>query len=275
VLAFGVTPARAAPASAPAPKILSAFFGLDDGLPAEAAALCAPAPVLDGMPVVFRSKIAVNTLWPWDFAVITRSGLTLTPLCATTAPANQESEDRTVLVIGELGEHDTDPPVLVKVIGDLRDEAGHSLRGAEARVPPYATGPTLVYAEPAPAGEPDQLTFSPLTPRAIGQFQQNTACPAGTVGQVRVTWDGGTSAPGGAEVGEAQRLAYTVSLTDGRTVTPAALADLGDHDNYHLLCLDTTGTPVQVSAAAGEFAAPHGDVNPATSVAVTQAASTR
>jgi hypothetical protein len=254
----------AAPARASGP-ILSAFFGLDNGLPPQAAAICPPGPVLDGMPVVLRHEIDERTLDPTDFVVRTRSGLGLVPACATTAPANEESEDRTVLLIGELGDDPSDPPVQATVTGSLLDEGGHDLRGASAPVIPLSAGPELVYAEPAPA-EPDTLTFPPLTPSVLGRFQQNTACPAGTVQRVRVTWDGGVSDPGGGEVGEAQRVAYTVRFADGATTAPAALADLGDMDNNHLLCLDRSGTPVRVSAAPGRFADPRGDVNPASTV---------
>jgi hypothetical protein len=219
------------------------------------------------MPVVFRSKVDVNTVLPWDFVVTTRSGTRHVPTCATTAPANQESEDRTVLLIGELGSHASDPPERVAVTGRLKDESGHSLAGASAYVPPYGLGPRLVWAEPAPPG-PDGLTFTPLTPPFIGTFQQNTACPSRTIQRVRVTWDGGIRAPGGADAGDAQRRAYTVTLASGRRVVPFALGDLGDQDNYHLLCLNKRGTPVRVAAAPGRFSAPHGDLNPFTSVKV-------
>ncbi len=245
--------------------VLSAFFGIDNGLPVAATGVCLPAVALDGMPVVFREEIDERTLDPTDFAVRTARGRTWVPLCATTAPANQESEDRTVLLIGELGDDPTDPPVTVTVRGSLRIESGAELRGASVGVVSLAAGPELVLAEPAPA-EPDTLTYPLLTPSIIKHLQHSTACPAGTVQRVRVTWDGGVTAPGEADSGEAQRQAYTVTLADGRTVTPTALADLGDMDNNHVLCLGTSGTPVGVSARAGRFTDPNGDVNPATSI---------
>jgi hypothetical protein len=245
--------------------VLSAFFGIDNGLPVAATGLCPPAVVLDGMPVVFAEELDERTLQPTDFVVTTARGRRWVPLCATTAPANEESEDRTVLLIGELGDDPTDPPQTVTVRDALKTETGHDLKGASVGVVPLAAGPELVYAEPAPA-EPDTLTYPLLTPFVIKHLQSSTTCPAGTVQRVRVTWDGGVTAPGQADSGDAQRTAYTVTMSDGREVTPAALANLGDMDNNHLLCLDTTGVPVRVAAQAGLFADPNGDVNPGTSV---------
>jgi hypothetical protein len=256
----------ASPAAA-SPVILSAFFGLDDRLPPVAAVLCAPGPLLDGLPVVFRNEIDERTLWPSDFVVTSRSGARRIPVCATTAPANEESEDRTVLLIGEFGDDPQDPPVEVEIGRMLRDEDGRSMRFARAPVIPLAAGPELVYAEPAPP-ESDALTFPLLTPSLIGPFQRHTECPRDTVQRLRVTWDGGVEAPGPRNPGEAQRLAYTVTLAGGRTVKPVALADLGDMDNDHLLCLGTAARAVRVSAAPRLFVDPRGDLNPATSVRV-------
>ena len=53
-----------------------------------------------------------------------------------------------------------------------------------------------------------------------------------------------------------------------REITPAALADLGDGDNNHLLCLATADMPVSVSFPAGVFVDPNKDLNPETEVAV-------
>jgi hypothetical protein len=59
---------------------------------------------------------------------------------------------------------------------------------------------------------------------------------------VRAVWAGGVVRPDGHEAGEAERLLYrvTMKMADDsvKIVTPFALADLGDGDNNHLLCLD-------------------------------------
>jgi hypothetical protein len=52
-------------------------------------------------------------------------------------------------------------------------------------------------------------------------------------------------------------------------VTPFALADLGDGDNNHLLCLDVRGEPLSVYFPAGYLYDPNEDtLNPETSIAV-------
>ena len=84
------------------PRLLSAFFGLDDSLPPRANALCMGAAGKDGMPVVLSRTVDAETLQPEDFTVFTRSGVESTPFCVTLRPAQDAGELRTVLLIGEL-----------------------------------------------------------------------------------------------------------------------------------------------------------------------------
>ncbi len=74
------------------------------------------------------------------------------------------------------------------------------------------------------------------------------------------------------EPGEAERDLYkiTVEAADGnrRDVTPAALANLSDGDNNHMLCMDTTDRPISVSFPEGIFTDPNDDLNPATGMPV-------
>ena len=53
-------------------------------------------------------------------------------------------------------------------------------------------------------------------------------------------------------------------------IVPVALGDLGDGDNNHLLCLDTADPAVSVAFPAGLLKDPNGDLNPATTIAVTR-----
>ena len=78
--------------------------------------------------------------------------------------------------------------------------------------------------------------------------------------------------PNGDEPGDVERGLYrvTVKRGDGSSdeIVPAALADLEDRDNNHLLCLDTSDPAVSVSFPAGHLVDPNRDLNPDTHIAV-------
>jgi hypothetical protein len=239
------------------PGLLSAFFGLDNALPRLAVGLCRGAPGRDGMPVIFSQELDADTLDAGDFAVTSASGAVSTPLCATLSPALDAGELRTVLLIGEFGTAITDEPVRVEVVGEIRSLDGDAdFSGASVSVTPLASGPFMVLAESVPV---EQWALDQRAGR-----QQGDGCPSkGTVQIVRTTWAGGVTVLGGEEAGEAERKAYrvTLQLSDGttRTVTPFALADIGDGDNNHLLCLDVEGTPVSVTFPEGRLYDPNAD----------------
>ena len=237
------------------PQILSAFSGLDDALPRTANVLCPGAAGRDGLPVVIRQEIDQRTLAAADLRVDTASGRSITPLCATLRPASEEDEDRTILLIGELGSAD-DPPASVSIVGSLRTEDGGDLQGTTAQVIPLRDGPTLVFAEVVPPGS---------SPR--------DRCPAhaGMVQRVRVTWTGGVRAPGGEELGRRERDRYRVTLARGSahtTIVPFALTDLNDNDNNNVLCVAGAGRPVAVAMLAGTVVDPNGDLNPTTAQSI-------
>ncbi len=246
------------------PVLLSAFFGLDNDLPFGANRLCLGASGEDGMPVVLSHTIDPDSLDAEDFSVVRRSGERSAPMCSTLRPAQDAGELRTVLLIGEFGNAD-DPPVKVVVVGDLISDLNEdgidgdpvNFRGAEIEVIPLAEGPTLVWAG--------------IVPQEIwSQSGRGTACPADSQQVVRVTWAGGVKLPNGDEPGEIERKLYRVTVThaDGSTdvVSPLALADLGDNDNNHLLCLDTKAQVSSVSFPGGHLVDPNGDLNPDTQI---------
>ena len=78
------------------PRLLSAFFGLDNSLPFRANLLCLAASSTDGMPVIFSRTLDPESLQAEDFSVITRSGARKTPLYATLRPALDTGETRAV-----------------------------------------------------------------------------------------------------------------------------------------------------------------------------------
>jgi len=248
-------------------ELLSAFFGLDNGLPRLASrAICRGAFGKDGMPVIFSTEIDHTTMQAGDFRVTMASGATGEMLCVTLLPATDGGELRTVLLVGEFGAAEADPPVSVEIVGHLHSIDGTlDFRGAQVNVTPLAPGPSLVMAE-----------IADPTAQDLGLGQRRTDgddCPTDGIQQaVRVVWAGGVTLEDGDEPGDAERDLYrvTVRAADGseREITPAALADLGDGDNNHLLCLDTPDTPISVAFSAGIFTDPNDDLNPATEVAV-------
>lgn len=266
--AAAVGGAAAQTANGETARPLSAFFGLDNALPAGVNLLCQGAAGKDGMPVVLSRTVDAETLQPGDFRIVTQSGSERTPLCTTLRPAGDPGELRTVLLIGEFGNADHDPPVKVLIVDDLLSDgvSGEpvNFRGKETDVTPLDAGPSLVLAEVVP--EDRRSTES-----------RGTACPEGTRQVVRATWAGGVRLPNGDELGDAERALYrvTVERPDGSRdeIAPAALADLGDRDNNHLLCLDTSAPAVSVSFPGGHLVDPNQDLNPDTQVAVSGASS--
>ena len=249
-------------------RLLSAFFGLDNDLPFVANLLCLGASGQDGMPVVLSHTIDPETLQPEDFQIVTRSGAVRTPYCLTLRPARDPGELRTVLLIGDFGDAANDPPVKVLVVDDLFSDgtllggAGGdpvNFRGLHTDVIPLDAGPSIVLAEVVPESEWTRKT-------------RGTACPAGIKQVVRVTWAGGVRLPNGDELTDVERGLYrvTVERGDGSSddIVPAALADLEDRDNNHLLCLDTSDSAVSVSFPAGQLVDPNHDLNPYTHIVV-------
>ena len=247
-------------------RLLSAFFGLNNGLGIGVNRICPGASGQDGMPVVLSHTVDPDTLQPEDFRVFTRSGAERTPFCLTLGPARDAGELRTVLLIGEFGDADNDSPVKVLVVEDLLSDGMTggpvNFRGEETDVIPLETGPTLALAEVVPEDE-------------WSKPGRGSNCPAGTQQVVRAAWTGGVRLPNGDAAGDAERALYrvTVERPDGsrEEITPAVLADLGDRDNNHCLCLGTADPAVSIAFPAGHLVDPNQDLNPDTRVVVTSA----
>ena len=248
-------------------EILSAFFGLDDGLPSWSGNLCPDAPGKDGMPVILSTEIDLDTMQAGDFQVTTASGEIGSLSCATLWPAVDVGELRTVLLVGDYGSAMQDPPARVEIVGNLHSiDNSINFKGAEIVITPLEPGPSLVFAEIVPK---DEWRLGDK-----GSSQRGTGCPVEGVKQiVRVAWAGGVVLENGDEPGDVERQLYsvTVEAADGTTrdVIPFALGDLGDGDNNHKLCLDTLERPLSVSFPANILVDPNDDLNPATSVQVT------
>jgi len=248
-------------------EILSAFFGLDDSLPSWAGNLCPDAPGKDGMPVILSTEIDLDTMQAGDFQVTTASGKIGSLACVTMWPAVDVGELRTVLLVGDYGSAMQDPPVRVEIVGNLYSiDNTVNFKGAEIMVTPLEPGPSLVFAEIVPKDE-WRLGYK--------GSEGGTGCPAEGVQQiVRVAWAGGVVLENGDEPGDVERQLYTVTVeaVDGATrdVIPFALGDLGDGDNNHKLCLDTDERVLSVSFPSGILVDPNHDLNPETTIQVTQ-----
>ena len=137
--------------------LVSAFFGLDNALPS--LLLCnQQVGLLDGMPVNFKFPLDASSLSETDFEVLDSLGNIHTPICVSLAPANENGENRTVLLLGEFGTAVTNPPVEVRIVGDLFTTdtlSGESACSAiinlngitTTNVIPLADGPSLFFAQ--------------------------------------------------------------------------------------------------------------------------------
>ena len=160
--------------------LVSAFFGLDNALPS--LLLCnQQGGLLDGMPVNFKFPLDASSLSETDFEVLDRLGNIHAPICVSLAPANENGENRTVLLLGEFGTAVTNSPVEVRVVGDLFTTdtlSGESVCSAiknlngitTTNVIPLADGPSLFFAQ-----------------RINGNLNE---CNSGTQ-TVQVAWNGG------------------------------------------------------------------------------------
>jgi len=244
------------------PRMLTAFFGLDNAMPPRSRLIYRNAPGKDGMPIVFTHEIDPETMDPTDFAVTSQNGTVFQVDIASFLPANEEFELRTVLLIGEYGNHPENPPVMVKVVGDLMTRAGQNFKGDSIEVIPLEEGPILSYAE--------YFTIDENYPYiAEGD---GCDCPKEeTAVVVRAVWSGGVRALNGEELGENEREAFTVTMVEGSDtikVKPFKLADLSDNENNIDLCLKGSGIPIRVEVEENTSIDPNDDPNPKTKVKV-------
>ena len=264
-LAISVTSANwvmadTSPIKSSPPTLLSAFFGLDNAMPFAINILCFGAAGDDGMPVVLSHRISSDSLRPEQFQITTRSGQLRTPECATLRPAGDPGERRTVLLIGEFGNADTDPPEVVTIVDDLLSDMAAPLnfKGQSVEVTPLSEGPSMVLAESVDREE-------------WAVDRRGTQCPSEGVRQIiRVTWNGGVRLANRDEPGDAEKGLYSIKMEpeqgESYITHPIAIAELGDNDNHHFLCLDTDDKASAVSFPSGHFIDPNRNLNPDTHV---------
>lgn len=232
--------------------LVSAFFGLDNGLPS---LLCNQiGSQLDGMPVNFKFPLDASSLSETDFEVVDSIGNIHTPICAFLAPANENGENRTVLLLGEFGTAVTNPPVEVRVVGDLFTTdtlSGESacseiinLNGiTSTNVIPLDDGPSLFFAQ-----------------RIDGNLNE---CNSGTQ-TIQVAWNGGITPYISGDI-ESDLFQYYIGYSDSSGVliphVPISIADINDNDNFHQLCFSTSDEIVKISMMANTVEDPNHDPN--------------
>ena len=232
--------------------LVSAFFGLDNGLPS---LLCnQPGSLLDGMPVNFKFPLNASSLSETDFEVLDSLGNIHTPICAYLAPANENGENRTVLLLGEFGTAVTNPPVEVRVvddlftIGTLLDESACSeiinLNGTyTTNVVPLGDGPSLFFA---------QKIEDTLNECTLG------------IQTIQVAWNGGITPYINGDT-ESDLFQYYIGYSDSSGIliphVPISITDINDNDNFHQLCFSTSDEIVKISMMANTVEDPNQDPN--------------
>ena len=206
------------------------------------------------MPVNFRFPLDSSSLSETDFEVVDSLGNIHIPMCAVLAPANENAENRTVLLLGEFGTAVTNPPVEVRIVGDLftiDTLSGESvcsviinLNGiTTTNVIPLADGPSLFFAQ-----------------RIDGNLNE---CNSGSQ-TIQVAWNGGIT-PYIIGDTESDLFQYYIGYSDSSGVliphTPISIADINDNDNFHQLCFSTNDEIVKISMMANTVEDPNHDPN--------------
>ncbi len=244
----------------------SAFYGLDDEIPSLASLFsCNGVGGGDGMPVVFSLEVALESLQAGDFRVTLDDDSIGAIKCVTPAPASDQGELRTILLLGDLGSI-YNQPFEVEIVGNILSLDGRrKFLGSNVRVTRLEQGPEIVHADIVP-----EVQWELGKQASIFPFGGGSGCPPSTQQVIRVTWTGGITKFGGGEVDQTEQSAYRILVEgdDGQLmrIEPFAMGDLGDGDNNHKLCLDTRSRPLGVEFPEGLVTDPREDFNPATSI---------
>ncbi|MCD8534545.1 MAG: hypothetical protein LR011_07075 [Verrucomicrobia bacterium] len=240
--------------------LVCAFFGLDNALPLRANALAMGAFGKDGMPLNFKDEMDPDTLDADDFLVIDGAGGQHVPIAATLRPADEAGENRTVLLIGEFGNNGSNPPVEIRIVGDLHTKAKNEHASAPSKARNLKNTSTRKII---PLREGPGMFFAQIIKGNLAEETEDN------VQVVQVAWQGGIT-PTDPNIAEKDLFRfYTVYTShDGELapLTPKSISDINDGDNYHQLLVETQLPIVKVTMAAGVVKDPNGDPNPPTEV---------
>ena len=111
--------------------------------------MCLGAAGDDGLPITFLHRISSDSVRPEQFQITTLSSQLKTLKYAILRPARDTVERPTVLLIGEFGNADTDPPEVVTIVEDLLSDTAAPLnfKGQSVEVMPLSEGPSMLLAE--------------------------------------------------------------------------------------------------------------------------------
>lgn len=188
----------------------------------------------DGLLVVFDVELDAAAMQPRAFVVSRADAGPVFPTRAVLAPASEDDENRSVLLVGDFGDATAEhQPSHVAVLGPLYAEDGTSLQGLGASVVPFEAPPQVVAA----------LALPPAPGHCEG---------AGQV--LRTYW---TDELRGVEPDDLARV--RVRLDGGAVVSPVRFEDHAtDHDeagqdNVLDLCVDDPAPLRGLSIEAGAF----------------------
>lgn len=242
------------------PAIKSAYLGgLGEAIPPGSLASvtgCPQAPTDDGMPIDLNVQIDASSIRPEYFRVVSRSGTTSTPNCATLRPAEDANELSTILLAGpfvgfvNMMPNPMDFPAYVLIIGPVKDLNGNPLTGLVS--PPVTIGP-----QSGPSLIRANVFLKPERPAGASPIS------------IQLVWAGGVTGPFNVELGANQLNAIRIIDRNGNAHTPLAFDDLGDGDNFVELYIPTGIVPERIEVRAGFFFDPMNFPNPTTAAQVT------
>jgi hypothetical protein len=203
----------------------------------------------DGLLVVLDVEVDAAALQPRAFVVTRSTEGPAWPEQAVLAPASEDDENRTVLLVGELGDATAEgQPTHVAVVGPLYAEDGRPLQGLGAPIVPFPTSPQVVAVQ----------VLAPAPGRCEGTAQV-----------LRTYWSAELR---GVELEDLPR----VRVQAGQAA-PAAPLRFDDHaaehaeagqDNVLDLCIDDPAPLRRLWIEAGAFRDPAGHASAAVELAV-------
>jgi len=220
---------------------------------------------MDGMPVTFNFPMAKSPDKS-AFQLELNDGTVTSPVCVMEAPANEENELDTLLLLGQFGDGMREGvwPVKLSIIGEVvlsGPEGELNAEGLTFESPldmRYTTSSVrMVYARMWDVKDFDEGDRYPTWPLPSSTYPNNcqSIFPS-TSHIIRVAFSGGVTRDGVTGVTPDQKEVFSLSTVLGQQVAYLGLADLGktvtaepgqmyeqDGDNYLDVCLDLSSQP--------------------------------